>query len=101
MNWSYDKALALLRSWKQAKEPPTLIVDLAISSLAYATALCEVAEVSDDEVTLVFGRVAWGSCQVILPLRSANFTYVKPSDKPSEIRAHNSDRMAGCLELRF
>lgn len=101
MNWSYDEAIAQLRSWKQTKESPTLIIELAISSLAYVTALGEVAGVSDDEVTLAFGRIAWGSGQITLPLRNTVFTYVKPSDKPSEIRVHNSDRMVGCLELRF
>jgi hypothetical protein len=101
MNWSYDKALALLRSWKDAKEPPTLIVELAISSLAYVTALGEVADISEDNVTLAFGRVAWGTGQITLPLRSALFTYAEPSDKPDVIQAHNSERMVGCLELRF
>jgi hypothetical protein len=101
MNWSYDKALELLRSWKQASEAPILILDLGVSSLAYATALCEVVEVSDDELKLAFGNVAWGSCLLTVPLRNASFTYVAPSDKPSEIAAHNSDRMIGCLEMKF
>lgn len=101
MNWSHDEAIAQLRSWKQTKESPTLIIELAISSLAHVTALGEVAEVSDDEATLVFGRIAWGSGQITLPLRNTAFTYVTPGDEQSEIRVHNSDRMVGCLELRF
>jgi hypothetical protein len=101
MNWSYDKALELLRSWKQPDDPPILILDLAISSLAYATARCEVVDVSDETLTLAFGRVAWGSCQIEVPLRNTNFKYVEVSDTPDEIKAHNNPRMVGCLELRF
>lgn len=101
MIWSDEQALAQLRSWKDSEDKPTLIVELAISSLAHVTAIGEVAEVSEDELMLVFGRVAWGSGQIVIPLRRATFTYVTPSDKPTEVPAHNNDRMVGCLELRF
>jgi hypothetical protein len=100
MRWTYAQAIELLRSWREAKEPPILIVELAIPWLAYATALGEVDNVAEDSVTLVFGRLAWGTGLLTLPLRSAEFTYVEPSDKP-DIPAHKNGRMIGCLELRF
>ena len=101
MDWTYDQALAQLRAWKGAEDKPTLIVELAISSLAFVTAMGEIADVSDDELVLAFGRVAWGSGLITLPLRTARFTYVSPDDKTSDVPAHNNNRMAGCLELRF
>jgi hypothetical protein len=74
--------LELVRSWKEATERPTLIIELAIPWLAHATALGEVDSVSDESVTLVFGRQAWGTGLLTLPLRGTQFTYVKPSDEP-------------------
>jgi hypothetical protein len=100
MRWTYDQAIELLRSWREAKEPPILIVELAIPWLAYATALGEVDNITEDSVTLIFGRQAWGIGLLTLPLRTAQFTYVEPSDNPS-VPVHNNDRMVGCLELKF
>src|ERR1041384_5835403 len=101
MNWSYDEALTHLRAWKSAEDGPTLIIELAISHLAQLTAIGEIVDVSNDELVLAFGRVAWGSGQITLPLRSANFTYVTPGDKCDSVPAHTSARMVGCLELRY
>jgi hypothetical protein len=101
MNWSHDQALTHLRTWQSAKDRPTLIIELAISYLAQLTAIGEIVNVSDEELVLAFGRVAWGSGQITLPLRTANFTYVTPTDKSDNLPAHNNARMVGCLELRY
>ena len=77
MEWTYNQAVELLRSWKDAKERPTLVIELAISWLAYATALGEVDKVSEDSVTLIFGRQAWGTGLLTIPLCNAQFTYVE------------------------
>ena len=100
MRWTYDQAVELLRSWRAAKDSPILIVELAIPWLAYATALGEVDKITEDSVTLIFGRQAWGAGVLTVPLLTAQFTYVEQGDK-RDVHVHNNDRMVGCLELKF
>ena len=50
----------------------------------------EIANVSDDELVLAFGDVAWGSGLITLPVRTTSFNYASPDDRTSDVPAHNS-----------
>jgi hypothetical protein len=100
MEIPYDEAMTVLRSWKSAEHLPPLIVDFAVSSLANVHALCEEIEVSDDILSLFFGRVYDGNGQLNIPLQHTRFTLVKPSDKPFDMRSHHDEAVVCWLELK-
>ena len=99
MEIPYDDAMVILRSWKSAEHLPPLIVDFAVSSLVNVHALCEEIEVSDDILSLFFGRVYDGNGQLTIPLGHTRFTLVKPSEKPFE-RSHRDEAVVCWLELK-
>lgn len=101
MEIPYDEAIAILRSWKSADELPPLIVDFAVSSLVNVHALCEEIEVSEDMLSLFFGRVYDGNGQINIPLRHTQFKLEKPSGKPFDnIRTRRDDAVVCWLELK-
>lgn len=98
MKLSYDEAIVALRRLKE--EGRSLVADFRMESIASVHALCGISEISDNNVTLVFGR-GLGGGSLTLPLRNAEFTYLTPRDLPFPFRSATEPSIAGWLEIRF
>src|SRR5436190_8659333 len=94
----YNEAMSAMRSWQTLEPSPTLIVDFSVSGLANVHSRCDGMKLSDDTLTLVFGRASDGEGQITIPLKSSLFNLVTPSDQPSHLRTYRDDNILCWLE---
>jgi len=104
MTLSYDDAVALFSPWTRLKEGqrlPVLEVVQKVRAVAAVHVIAESVSLTEEELTLWFGREAWGGGSVVLPLRKARITVTKPEDNPSALNHPKASQVNRWIQFHF